>query len=55
MPRAVTLGTKMLAGLLKPSRMGPTGSPSALAFSRLNALLAASTVGMTNRLAVPDR
>ena len=53
MPRAVTLGTTTWIGLDIPSSIGPTGRPSAAAFSTLKEMLAASNVGMISRFAAP--
>src|SRR5262249_10456641 len=51
MPRAVTEGVKTCAGSAVPSIMGPICRPSAACFSRLKAILAASSEGQTTRLA----
>ncbi|MNN43257.1 hypothetical protein D3C81_1574830 [compost metagenome] len=44
----------MCTGLAAPSRIGPTVTPCPpVILSRLKAMLAASSVGMTSRLALP--
>jgi hypothetical protein len=49
-PRAVTLGTSTCIGLLIPSSIGPTGSPSDAAFSSVNAMFAASSMDCANKI-----
>ena len=51
MPRAVTDGVSTCAGSAVPSSIGPTCRPSAAVFSRLKAMLAASSDGQITRLA----
>src|SRR5436190_17640301 len=52
-PRAVTDGTITCTGLDTPSRSGPTSKASVAADNKVNAILAASRVGITKRLAEP--
>src|SRR5260221_14386790 len=52
-PRAVTEGTMTWMGLETPSNSGPTKRASVAADNRVSAILAASSVGMTRRLAEP--
>src|SRR5690606_22731012 len=56
MRRTVALGVSTLMGALAPSSTGPTATllPAAV-LSRLYAILPASIVGHTSRLADPDR
>ena len=54
MRRTVADGVRMCTGLATPSRIGPSVTPPpAAAFSRLNAMFAASSVGMISRFASP--
>src|SRR5260221_3055685 len=56
MRRTVAVGVRMCTGLAAPSRIGPTVMPAPpTTFSRLNEMLAASSVGMMRRLASPLR
>src|SRR3989338_4700447 len=54
MRRTVAEGVRICTGRATPSRMGPTVMPSpAAVLSRLKAMLAASSVGITSRFASP--
>ena len=54
MRRTVADGVRMCAGFATPSSIGPSVTPEpAATLSRLNAMFAASTVGMMRRLASP--
>src|SRR5574340_831283 len=52
--RTVAVGVRICTGLAEPRSIGPTVTPSPpLTLSRLNAMLAASRLGMMSRLASP--
>ena len=53
-PRADTLGITICNGCSKPQQIGPTVTPSPIAFTRLKAMFAESRFGKITKFATPE-